>query len=261
MFTNTKFHGGCPKSPFLRYSAITSKDKIKRLIVDRGFISGAWVTELKQKRHVDTVIGLRSDMTLHQDMIALSRYKDTKWIKVESPKYRREEIPKRHICYLLDLDLWDECKVPLCGIVIRDRYSDKVEYRTVVTTDLEADAKQIYAWTRSRWAIEETFMTESRYGCLNRIGSCRESVAAAMIHFSLLAYTLLRLFARQEELDSQDLKPELPTGRVEFVAYWEGCYTIIFPSQLVELVARCAPAWGDRLPFIHQKLRAAERPP
>ena len=104
-------------------------------------------------------------------------------------------------------------------------------------------------------------MTESRYGCLNSLGPCRPGVGAAIVHFSLLAYTLLKLFARQEETKAKSPRPTLPTARVEFVAYWKGYYAIIFPSQLIELVARCAPNWGDRLPFILEKLRAVERPP
>jgi hypothetical protein len=237
------------------------RGKVNRLIVDRGFISGEWITKLKRDEKLDVVIGLKSDMILHQDMISLSTHADTKWKRVESPKYHRGEVPRRYICYLSELDLWDQCEVPLSGIVIRDRYTDKVEYQTVVTTDLEASAEQIHAWIRSRWDIEETFMTESRYGCLNRIGSCRESVGAAIVHFSLLAYTLLKLFARQEEAERRIFRPKLPIGGVEFVAYWQGCYAIIFPSALVELVARCGPSWGERLPSILEKLRAVERPP
>lgn len=49
---------------------------------------------------------------MHQDMIALSKHRDTKWIKVDSPKYHKGEIPTRRICYLSELDLWEECKVP-----------------------------------------------------------------------------------------------------------------------------------------------------
>lgn len=101
-------------------------------------------------------------------------------------------------------------------------------------------------------------MTESGYGCLNRVGSRRESVAAAIVHFSLLAYTLLELFAREEEIEGKQFRLQIPTSGVEFVAYWEDRYAIIFPSQLIELVARCAPAWGDRLPSILAKLQAAE---
>lgn len=128
-------------------------------------------------------------------------------------------------------------------------------------TDLTASAKQIHKWIRSRWDIEETFMTESRYGCLNHIGPCREPVAAALVHFSLLAYTLLKLFGRQEEAERKDFRPKTLIAGMELVAYWQGYYAIIFPSELVELVARCAPSWGERLPSILVKLRTVERPP
>lgn len=235
--------------------------KAKRLIVDRGFISGEWVTGLKTEHDLDMVIGLKSDMVLHQDMISLSKHRDTKWIKVDPPRYHKGEIPVRRICYLSGLDLWEECKVPLSGIVIRDKYTDKTEYQTIVTTDLTASARQIHKWIRSRWDIEETFMTESRYGCLNRIGPCRESVAAALVHFSLLAYTLLKLFGRQDEAERRDVRPKTLIAGMELVAYWQGYYAIIFPSELVELVARCAPSWGERLPSILGKLRTVEHPP
>ena len=235
--------------------------KVRRLIMDRGFISGEWITRLKRDEKLDVVIGLKSDMILHKDMISLSRHRDTRWIGVESPKFHKKETPRRQICRLSELNLWEQCQVALCGIVIRDRYKDSVEYQTVVTTDTQASAEQIHGWIRSRWDIEETFMTESRYGCLNRIGSCRESVGAAIVHFSLLGYTLLKLFGREEEAEDRDIRPKLPTGGIEFVAYWRGHYAIILPSVLVELVARCAPSWGDRLPSILEKLRIVERPP
>jgi hypothetical protein len=238
----------------------TLRRKVKRLIVDRGFISGKWITELKGKG-LDVVIGLKSDMVLHKDMVALCQFPETIWLSGQPPKYHKGEIPRRDICYLSDLEMWDECKVPLSGIVIRDSYSDKTDYYTVVTTDTEAEPEQIHSWMRSRWQIEETFMTQSRYGCLNRVGACRPSVGAAVAHFSLLSYTLLRLFARQEEQQAKDIRPTIPTGRIEFVAYWKDYYAIILPSQLVELVARCAPTWGDRLPAILEKLRLFERPP
>lgn len=234
-------------------------DQVKRLIVDRGFMSGQWMSQLKEKG-IDTVIGLRADMVLHQDMLALACLPGTVWLEAEPPKYHKGEIPVRHICYLSDLDLWEECTVPLAGIVIRDTYSDKTIYYTVVTTDLCAEPEQIHLWMRSRWAIEETFMSESRYGSFNSVGSCRPAVAAAIVHFSLLAYTLIRLLARQEEAETRDIRPSVPTARVEFVAYWQSYYAVIFPSQLVELVARCAPNWGDRLPAILEKLRLFERP-
>lgn len=125
--------------------------KVKRLIVDRGFISGEWISGLKKNNGLDVIIGLRSDMVMHQDMVALSKLDETIWLEAEAPKYHKGEIPRRHICYLSDLEMWEECKVPLAGIVIRDSYKDKTEYYSVVTTDLEAEPEQIHRWIRSRW--------------------------------------------------------------------------------------------------------------
>jgi hypothetical protein len=231
----------------------------KRLIVDRGFISGKWVSQLKANG-TDTVIGLRSNMTLHQDMLSLASEDDTIWLEARPPKYHANR-PVRHIAYLSDLNLWEECTVPLAGIVIRDTYADRVEYYTIVTTDLSAEPEQIHEWIRSRWAIEETFMEESRYGSLNHVGSCRPGVASAIAHFSFVAYTLLKLFARKEQAEEKLQRPKLPFAGVELVVYWRGNYAIIHPSKLVEIVAKHSVNWGDKLETMLQKLRALEEPP
>jgi hypothetical protein len=234
-------------------------DKAKRLIIDRGFMSGEWISELKAEG-IDTVIGLRSNMTLHQDMISLASEDDTIWLPVRPPKYHGTR-PVRHIAYLSDLKLWEECSVPLAGIVVRDTYTDRVEFHTTVTTDLLAEPEQIHEWMRGRWNIEETFMEESRYGCLNSVGSCRPAVASALAHFSLLAYTLLKLFARKEQLEKKLKRPAIPFAGIELVVYWRANYAIILPSKLVEIVAKHSATWGDKLDQMLEKLKAIEHPP
>lgn len=233
--------------------------RAKRLIVDRGFMSGEWMSKLKT-RGVDTVIGLRSDMTLHQDMLSLASEEETIWLEAPPPRYHGDR-PTRHIAYLSDLDLWEECEMPLAGIVIRDSYAQKMEFYTVVTTDLSAEPEQIHEWMRSRWAIEETFMEESRYGSLNCVGSCRPAVASATAHFSLLAYALLKLFARKERTEEKLRRPTLPIAGIQLVAYWGSNYAIINPSKLVELVAEHSCKWGDKLQQMLLKLKALEQPP
>jgi Transposase DDE domain len=232
---------------------------VKRLIVDRGFMSGEWVGQLKG-RGIDTVIGLRSDMTLHQDMLSLATQQDTIWLEARPPRYHGTR-PARHIAYLSDLNLWEQCSVPLAGIVIRDTYTDRTEFYTVVTTDLAAEPEQIHEWMRSRWAIEETFMEESRYGSLNCVGSCRPAVASATAHFSFLAYTLLKLFARKEQTEEKLKRPTLPFAGLELVVYWGANYAIIHTSRLIEIVAKHSSDWGDKLGQMLQKLRAIEEPP
>ena len=234
-------------------------DKAKRLIIDRGFMSGEWVSEMKSIG-VDTVVGLRSDMTLHQDMISLASEDDTIWLEAPPPKYHGTR-PIRHIAYFSDLELWEECRMPLAGIVVRDTYADKVEFHTTVTTDLSAEPEHIHEWMRGRWAIEETFMEQSRYGPLNSVGSCRPAVALAIAHFSLIAYTLMKLFARKEQLEEKLKRPTIPFAGVELVVYWRANYAVILPSKLVEIVAKHSAGWGDKLDEMLEKLRALERPP
>jgi len=216
--------------------------KVKRLIVDRGFLSGKWTEQLKRKG-IDTVIGLKTDMVLYTDMLSLVTEPETVWLPAQLPKYGAgKPVPtQRHIAYVSDLETWDSCGVPLAGIVIRDTYPDKVIYQCVVTTDLTAEPEQIHEWIRSRWQIEEVFMQTSRYGGLNSIGSCRKMVGAAIAHFVLLAYTLLRLFAREEASAGLDFRRMAAFPGIELVAYWKDYYAIILASEFMHIIAQWPP--------------------
>ena len=82
---------------------------IRRLLVDRGFIDGAWVSALKTAG-IDTVIGLRSDMDLYEDMVGLSRLDGAEWLPASPPKLHDEkQRPQRELCFLSDLDTWSAC--------------------------------------------------------------------------------------------------------------------------------------------------------
>jgi len=224
-----------------RLLSIVAK-KVKRLIVDRGFLSGKWTAELKRKG-IDTVIGLKTDMVLYTDMLSLTTEPETVWLPAELPNYGagKPAPTARDIAYISDLETWDSCSAPLAGIVIRDTYPDKVLYQCVVTTDLMAEPEQIHEWIRSRWQIQETFMQASRYGGLNNIGSCRKMVGAAIAHFVLLAYTLLRLFAREEASDGLDFRRMAAFPGIELVAYWKDYYAIILTSEFMQIIAQWPP--------------------
>jgi hypothetical protein len=218
---------------------------IRRLLVDRGFIDGAWISELKQATGIDTVIGLRSDMDLYQDMLGLASLDDAHWLPASPPKlHDKTARPKRELCPLRDLETWDTCTVPLQGIVIRDTYPDRVQLQCLVTTDLELTPHELHAQNRDRWGIEESFMDLTCYWGLNDLGSCRIPVATAQIHFIFLAYTLLHLFDHEQ---AQQAEPPLPRpallpGR-EITCYWRDRYVIMLPSELFTIVFDHYHAW------------------
>lgn len=216
---------------------------IRHLLVDRGFIDGAWVTALKHDG-IDTVIGLRSDMDLYEDMLGLSRLEDAIWLPAPPPKLNQKPLPKRELCPLTDLETWAACTVPLQGIVIRDTYPDGVQYQCLVTTDLTLTPQQLHTHSRDRWEVEESFMDLTRYWGLDKPGSCRLPVARAQIHFIFLAYALMHLFASEQAQDEQPLllSPMLLAGR-EITAYWRNHYAVLLPSELFAIVLDHYQAW------------------
>ena len=235
---------------------------IRRLLVDRGFIDGAWISALKAAG-IDTVIGLRDDMDLYQDMLGLSRLDDAHWLPAHPPKLPGKAArPRRELCPLRDLETWSACTAPLQGIVIRDTYPDRVQYQCLVTTDLDLTPRQLHQLNRDRWGIEESFMDLTRYWGLDKLGACRLPVATAQIHFIFLAYTLLQLFAHEQDqqADAALLKPALLPGR-EITVYWRGHYAILLPSELITLVLDNYQAWLQNRDQLLAALRFCEAGP
>lgn len=217
---------------------------LRRLLVDRGFIDGAWLSELKADG-LDTIIGLRENMSLYEDMLGLCGLPDAPWLPVDPPQLPHGPLPQRELCPLTDLNTWSACTVPLQGVVIRDTYPDRVQYQCLVTTDLTLTPRQLHRYARDRWSIEESFMDLTRYWGLDRLGSCRPAVGRAQIHFLLLAYTLLHLYDHEtqaERAQGEGLRPALVPGR-EITAYFGNHYAILLPSELFTIVFDHNDAW------------------
>ncbi len=229
---------------------------IRRLIVDRGFIDGEWISALKAD-HIDTIIGLRENMDLCQDMIGLCQLDDATWTVAPPPILHEGVVPERALCHLQDLNTWDACTVALQGIVIRDTYPDRVRYQCLVTTDLALTPTQLHQYTRDRWSIEESFMDLTRYWPLDKVGSCRPPVARAQIHFLFLAYTLLHLFAC--ETDQAEASPLPPPPRLlpgqKVTAYFGDHYTVLWLSELMTIILDHHEAWQAN----REQLLAAQR--
>lgn len=234
---------------------------IRRILVDRGFIDGTWVSALKAQG-IDTVIGLKTDMDLYKDMTGLCRLDDAVWTAAPPPTFHDGPLPTRSISHLTELTAWSTCTVPLQGIVIRDAYPDRVRYQCLVTTDLAMKPEAIHQSSRDRWAIEESFMDLTRYWNLNRFGSCRPTVVAAQIHFTLLAYTLLHLHIRRARDAHRRGLPTVAMLRSrEVVAYWRDRYTILRLSELMTIVMEHYDAWAANKETTLAALRACEGPP
>lgn len=191
---------------------------IRVLLLDRGFIDGSWLTEL-WRQGITVIIGVRSNADLFADLQGLARLPDTHWEEVAPPQNHQDPPPRREITAFSELESWSTC-APTCRGLIRDTYPDRVEYQGVVMTATRATAAAIYGGRQKRWDIEELLMALTRYWHFDELPPCRPGVAWAMVHFTLLAFTLLGIYLAYCDLDQRPWSPPaLPLPERELAVY------------------------------------------
>jgi hypothetical protein len=241
------------------HTALRAGD-IALLLIDRGFIDGAWLSE-QARLGTNVIIGLKSDMVAFTDLLGLAQMPDTRWTPVETPKNHREPPPTRHVTLFDSIESWESCTIPLTGLVVRDCYPDgTVEWQTYVSPRGYDDGASFYADQRQRWDCEECYMTLARYWGMNTLPPMRLGLARAVVHFALLAYLLLGLFRWSEGHTGHLITlPGLPVPDVELAVYVGPHYALLTGSELVEIVLDHAGAWRRNRQEILATLKQAER--
>lgn len=229
------------------------------LLIDRGFLDGAWLAE-QARLGTEVIIGQKSNMAAYEDLVGLAKMGDTVWEVLAPPKNHRDPPPKREAALFPEITTWDACKVPLTGLVIRDRYPDgKEEWQVYVSPESYAKASDFYEKQRLRWDEEECFMALTRYWGADDLPPMREGVARALIHFSLLAYVLLGLFRWKEEGVANMVLPPMIVPETEFAIYAGNHYALLTASDLLTIVLDNVAAWHKHRRKILSSLRLAER--
>ncbi len=102
-------------------------ERMKHLVVDRGFLDGEWIAGLYE-RGVRVTIGLKEKMEALADLLGLSRLPAVVWEEVEAPHHHAPVKPKREVT-ANSLASWESCQAPLSGCLIRDTYPAEVVYQ------------------------------------------------------------------------------------------------------------------------------------
>ena len=236
---------------------------IPHLLVDRGYLDGAWLTELHQ-RGTRVTMGVREGMLILEDMQNLSRMPGMTWQPAEPPKVHDEPKPQREIMSLPAMDAeWDTCDVPLSSCLIRDTYPDAVRYRGLVTTEPDIAACDILRDDRRRWTEEEVFMTLTRYWHFDDLPPCRLGVAYALTHFALVAYTLMGFYF--QEMDGavdvttwNTAPPPFPLPERELAVYAGPYFALLLPSEVVAIILEHMDAWQTNREQLLMALRLTE---
>ena len=88
---------------------------MKELIVDRGYLSGVFIGDLKQKYNVDILIPLRNNMSDYTDAFEIAKKKQ--WKKTDEIKDTNGKVIREtQTAYVENMDLWDDCPVKLSNL-------------------------------------------------------------------------------------------------------------------------------------------------
>src|SRR5262244_3049135 len=122
------------------------------VLEDRGFVDGETITFLKQQRHVDVIVPLKSTMLSSQEAVQLANLQAT-W----QPHPSREH---QHIAFVKGVEhLWEACQVPLNACVIRywNRKKAALDHIVLVTTDHQLTGPWIVRHYEQRPEIEQDY--------------------------------------------------------------------------------------------------------
>ena len=106
-------------------------------------------------------------------------------------------------------------------------------------------------------------MTLTRYWKFDDLPPCRPGVAYALIHFALLAFTLLGFYL--QETDSAAERPRwntaplpVPVPERELAVYVGPYFALLLPSQLLDIVSTHVDAWQANNTKVLMALRLCE---
>lgn len=183
------------------------KGWVRRLLMDRGFLDGQWIGELKRKGGTDVVIPLRKDMDLYEDVVGLARLResDADWETVEEERDGRGEvIRKEEVTGFSEVRSWTQCPVPLYVALIRKRWrtaegESKEDHWAITSTEVFPSARALMECYHLRTRIEEVNRQLKQPRRLDRFTSPEWSLVVAHVLFTLLTYSLIEFYLKSRE--------------------------------------------------------------
>lgn len=182
---------------------------IKELIVDRGYIDGAWIDEIKRCYGIDTLIPLKENMDNYQDAIAIANCKANWKIFAQDLGSNNKILSKTEISIVEDLKLWNSVKSRLYAAVIRqsDWNAETKTYDTsfhvLISTKHYSSPEKFLERYKLRVQVEERFRQWKRDWYIAEFPSPHASLIESHVCFTLLTYSLLQLYLRSENLQEK----------------------------------------------------------
>jgi hypothetical protein len=197
---------------------------LRWLILDKGFIDGAWISRCKKAWGIDVVIPVRRDMDIWTDAWALAQR--ATWtplphspqpaapIPPSRPEHLRQREAQRQrtlaeikrqlpapppaecyqhtdYCWRGGFNSWTAATVPLAVLCLRDHYADGQHHDwALMSTAVAAEPVHVLNYYRRRPTIEERHRQLKCFYDLTKFRSRSLNAVTAQVVMVLLTYTL-----------------------------------------------------------------------
>jgi len=200
VFMGTKIVGGRAHDKNLGRELVDNfvgqvgKDKIKLLVMDRGFLDGTMISDFKNNYLIDSLIPLKKNMDACLDAKGLERLKDKPWEKVD----------ENTTCYMAKrVTSWGACKVALNIILVKSILKNgKVRLYSLATTKDYSDPCDAVRDYKLRWQIEERYKQIKDSWLDQGFNSTDFNLINAHIIFTILVYSLIQVYLNNKNLNS-----------------------------------------------------------
>lgn len=221
------------------FVAEVGKNKIKLLIMDRGFLDGAMIAYFKNEYGIDTLIPLKKNMDAYLDASGLERLESKPW----------KEVDKNTTCYMAKkITSWGKCGASLNIILVKSTLkSGKVRLWSLATTKDYSDPCDAVRDYRLRWQIEERYKQIKDSWLNRRFNSTSFNLITAHIIFSILVYSLIQVYLNVKSLNRlanrtiDALKADEAAGKNSVIICAGGYYAALDPDEGLYYVAFLEP--------------------
>jgi len=208
------------------------------LLMDRGFLDGAWITDLKNNRKIDVCMPLKSNSEITQFAVAQAEV-DKKW----TPHPTRDG-QKIHDIKKSELE-WSLCQCFNSGVLVRFmKKNGEEENIAFVDTRVGISGKTILATYDQRAEIEETHRQMKCFQGMEKLPSKKLVHIVFRIVMGTIAYNLFNLFLNSEKcatLKDYTLKTHRQRRRSEernpdIIIYTGDTYAILKNLDFLDLI-------------------------
>ena len=187
-----------------KFIKTVEKGVIKKLIMDRGYIYGEFISSLKNKYDIDVVVPFKKNMTAFKDSVRIAEKTDDKKWK-EYRTYKKDGIEyEEFIISIDDIEDWESLGMPVSVSIMKTIGSDNsIKYWSLCTTFKPKNVKEAFDLYHIRSKIEEVNKQIKNNWFIGEFSSPHESLMEAHVLFTLLTYSLIQLYLMKKHLITQ----------------------------------------------------------